>query len=67
TAVNPVNPVVGPAKWVEPTPARMDSEIATELKYRIGLNQYVFPIMANWSMRMMTPARQGNFIPATCK
>jgi hypothetical protein len=35
-----------------------DAKIAGELVARAGAKHYVFPLMANYTMRMMTPAKK---------
>ena len=41
-------------------------DIANEMQTRAGRREYVFPIEANYSMRMMTPAKAANFADQNC-
>ncbi len=44
----------------------LPGEIATEMASRINRGEFVFPITATYTMRMMTPAKQVNFQTKNC-
>jgi hypothetical protein len=53
------------ANWDAGT-ARLDGAIAAELSSRMLNDEYVFPITATYTMRMMTPLKQANYsLPAS--
>lgn len=54
------------ANWTGPG-SSIAGEIQTELGARMLANEYVFPIVATYTMRMMTPLKQVNFKPPATK
>ena len=44
----------------------LQSEIQAELAARLVAGQYVFPIIATYTMRMMTPLKVANQVPKNC-
>jgi hypothetical protein len=65
---NPLMPAEKRAGWTRPNgpPIRLDAQIRSEFVSRIGNKQYVFPIQASSTMRMMTPARAEFFQQQNC-
>lgn len=60
TEVNPIVPTQR-ANWTRNAASTLDAEIGQELRRRIGMRHYVFPIEATYSMRMMTPVNLAFF------
>src|SRR6218665_39527 len=60
TAHNPLL-LTETAHWNERSSAGFDAAIARELVDRSNRREYVFPLQASYSMRMMTPARRTLF------
>ena len=56
------------ANWTQsPTMSMsLESAIVTELLSRVGAEQYVIPIHASASLRMMTPAQGRYFLTKNC-
>lgn len=55
------------AQWEQTTNGyRLDAAIARELLERAGRGEYVFPIEATSTMRMMSPPKAGNFGTQNC-
>ena len=65
TAQNPLM-VTQTAEWREEVDAPFEDVIAQELVRRINARQYVFPIQASYTMRMMTPAQGRYFTRRNC-
>ena len=65
TAANPLM-VTQSAQWGSQTSFRLNGLIGQELLDRAGRHQYVFPLQANYAMRMMTPPRRTNFPRQNC-
>jgi hypothetical protein len=57
TAANPLLPTQT-ANWQQETPPPVSNLVITEMKTRAANKEYVFPITAHYSMRMMTPPRK---------
>ncbi len=53
------------ASWMK-GPEDMEALIRDEYKTRTDDGEYVFPIVSNYSMRMMTPAKPENFTSKRC-
>ncbi|MBM7117883.1 TadE/TadG family type IV pilus assembly protein [Archangium primigenium] len=66
TAHNPLL-LTETAHWNERSGARFDAAIAQELVSRSRRREYVFPLQASYSMRMMTPARRTLFRTQNCE
>ncbi|MFY0579165.1 TadE/TadG family type IV pilus assembly protein [Cystobacter fuscus] len=62
------NPLMSPqrAQWGSQTAFRLNGLIGQELLDRASRHQYVFPLQANYAMRMMTPPRPRNFARQNC-
>jgi hypothetical protein len=65
TAANPLM-VTQSARWSSQTSFRLNGLIGQELLDRASRHQYVFPLQANYAMRMMTPPRRTNFTRQNC-
>jgi len=66
TALNPLMPAKY-ANWPGGGPTgTLNFDIGQELSTRVGKGQYVLPIDTNYSMRMMTPAKQKFFQKQHC-
>ena len=44
----------------------LSAEVRTELQGRMLANEYVFPIVASYTMRMMTPLKSRNMTTKNC-
>jgi len=64
-AVNPLLPTQT-AAWTSSQGFAPETLVAQELAQRAGRRQYVFPIQATYTMRMMTPARAAFFQSQHC-
>jgi hypothetical protein len=53
------------ANWTGPGSV-LSAEMRTELQGRMQAGEYVFPIVASYTMRMMTPLKAINLIPKNC-
>lgn len=62
------NPLMSPrsAQWGSQTGFRLNGLIGGELLSRANRHEYVFPLQANYTMRMMTPPRAQNFTRQNC-
>lgn len=62
------NPLMSPrtAQWGSQTGFRLHGTIGQELLSRANRYEYVFPLQANYTMRMMTPPRRSNFTRQNC-
>jgi hypothetical protein len=65
TAVDPIQPVHN-ARWRQGMATSLEAAIRQELLERVDREEYVFPLQANYSMRMMTPARRQFFEEQNC-
>jgi hypothetical protein len=65
TAVDPLQPVQQ-ANWGRQTDFTLEEAIRSELLERVGRKEYVFPLQATYTMRMMTPARPRYFQTQNC-
>lgn len=65
TAANPLLLAEKNANWTK-GPEDMEALIRDEYATRTGDGEYVFPIVSNYSMRMMTPAKPENFTSQRC-
>ncbi len=65
TAVNPLQPTQT-ANWTRRTDFSLNAAIRQELLDRVGRKEYVFPLQASYTMRMMTPARPRFFQVQNC-
>ena len=45
---------------------QLDQGIAQELNTRVSRREYVFPVQATWTLRMMSPAKASNFATQNC-
>jgi hypothetical protein len=68
TPYTAVNPLVSPqtAKWTATAAQSVDSAIISEMATRMNRGEFVFPITATYTMRMMTPAKQDAFRTKNC-
>jgi hypothetical protein len=67
SGVNPLMPVEKNAGWPDRPPRPFpNTAVAQELANRISRGQYTFPIVVNYGMRMMTPARVAHFPAPEC-
>ena len=66
TAQNPLL-LTQRADWQASTNGhRLDAAIARELLERVNRGEYVFPVEATWTMRMMSPPKPTNFVTQHC-
>ena len=66
TAQNPLL-LTQKANWTSGTSYTPGADIATELYNRVYLmRQYVFPIEATYTMRMMTPVKKSKYLTQNC-
>ena len=63
-----VNPLATPqtAQWRATSPQALNAAIVAEMSTRMQRGEFVFPITANYTMRMMTPAKGANFVIKNC-
>jgi hypothetical protein len=64
TAQNPLMPVQT-ANWQQ-YGTRLNATISTEMANRMLAGEYVFPITASYTMRLMTPLKQNNWATKNC-
>jgi hypothetical protein len=64
SAANPLMPVFE-ADW-QASGWAPDAPIASALLTRVGAGEYVFPISANYTMRMMTPVKKSKWVSQNC-
>ncbi len=65
TAVNPLL-TTQTANWSATAAQTLNSAIVNEMSLRMSRGELVFPIIANYTMRMMTPAKGVNFTTKNC-
>ncbi|MBS1150348.1 MAG: pilus biosis protein, TadE family [Myxococcaceae bacterium] len=53
------------ANWTGPG-ATLSAEMRSEIQGRLLAGEYVFPIVASYTMRMMTPLKAINLVPKNC-
>lgn len=53
------------ANWTGPG-STLSAEVRGELQGRMQAGEYVFPIVASFTMRMMTPVKAVNLVPKNC-
>jgi hypothetical protein len=63
-----VNPLVAAqnARWQSTAAQALDTAIVTEMSGRMQRGEFVFPISATYTMRMMTPSKSVNFSTKNC-
>jgi hypothetical protein len=63
-----VNPLIATQKgmWSSRSPQGLNAAIVNEMSTRMNRGELVFPITANYTMRMMTPAKGVNFMVKNC-
>ncbi len=67
-AQNPLMINMRATNWSSGTPSNtLFMEIRNELAVRLTSNDYVFPIVATSTMRMMTPMKRANYAPPALK
>jgi TadE-like protein len=54
------------ANWAGTGAGRPAAAIAAEMQARHAIGEFVFPISATYSMRMMTPLKSQNAVPKNC-
>ncbi len=65
TATNPLMPTQKRSEWTA-GPERFSGSLSGEYASRTAAGEFVFPIVASYSMRMMTPAKPENFASQNC-
>jgi hypothetical protein len=69
-AFNQRNPIVNAGQSSDfgdsATAPPFDTDLTTELTTRVNAGHYVFPLRANYTMRMMTPVKKGFFLVQDC-
>ncbi|ADO68868.1 TadE/TadG family type IV pilus assembly protein [Stigmatella aurantiaca] len=63
--VNPLMPTQV-AQWTRQTAFSLEEALGAEMLQRADRKEYVFPLQANYSMRMMTPPRPQHFQTQNC-
>lgn len=63
--VNPLMPTQV-ASWTRQTAFSLEEALSAEMIRRAELKEYVFPLQANYAMRMMTPPRRQHFQTQNC-
>ena len=54
------------ANWTPGPGNNLSGEMKTEIQGRLMAQEYVFPIVATYTMRMMTPLKAANLLPKNC-
>ena len=54
------------ANWTQTTPNQLSAEVKAHLAATLGAGEYVFPIVASYTMRMMTPLKPVNMVVKNC-
>lgn len=67
-AYNYSNPLMAPqrANWQMAGPKSINAAIINEMAMRMNRGEFVFPISASYTMRMMTPLKSSNMFPKNC-